>query len=364
MLRKSLIFTSSLLILIFLTGAGFAEKGTKKEKKPVNIIFFIGDGMGPAEVTAAMAVSDNTLVVETFPYAGFSKTSSSDNYVTDSAASGTAMACGIKTKNGMIGTRPDSSAAESVMEVAKRNGLATGLVSTSAITHATPASFVAHNPGRGNYEDIAKDFLTGTIDVFIGGGSDHFNKRKDGKDLTADLKNNGYDVVYSIEDMKKTTSAKLAALLSPGHMDKANLTRKGMLEQMTQQAIETLKKNKKGFILMVEGSQIDFAGHEKNIDWLVAEVIDLNNAVNKAIEFAKKDGNTLVVVTADHETGGLTLPGGDLKKKTIVPNFGGTGHTATMVPIFSFGPGAEKFSGVHENTFFFNEFVNLLGLKR
>jgi alkaline phosphatase len=320
--------------------------------------------MGPAEVSAGIAVSDKTFVIESFPFSGFSKTSSSDNYVTDSAAAGTAMASGIKTKNGMIGTRPDSSAIESIIEIAKRNGLSTGLVSTSTITHATPASFVAHNAGRGNYEDIAKDFMNGTIDVFIGGGSDHFNKRNDSTDLTVKLKSQGYDVVYSIDEMKRSSSPKLAGLLAPGHMERSTGTRKGMLEQMTEKAIEVLKKNKKGFILMVEGSQIDFAGHEKNIDWVVSEVIDLNNAVAKAYDFARSDGNTLVIVTADHETGGLTLPGGDLSKRTVAANFGGTGHTATMVPVFSYGPGAGNFSGIHENTFFFNEFVNLLRLSK
>jgi alkaline phosphatase len=364
MLNRSKLAVLSILILISLSASGLTDKEPKKSKKPVNIIFFIGDGMGPAEVSAGIAVSDKTFVFESFPFSGFTKTSASDNYITDSAAAGTAMACGVKTRNGMIGTGPDSIAVESVMEIAKRNGLSTGLVSTSAITHATPASFVAHNSGRGNYEDIAKDFMNGTIDVFIGGGSDHFNKRADGTDLTAELKNKGYDVVYTIDQMNNSTSTKIAGLLAPGHMDKANGTRKGMLEQMTMKAIEALKTNKKGFILMVEGSQIDFAGHAKDIDWVISEVTDLNNAVAKAYDFAREDGNTLVIVTADHETGGLTLPGGDIQKHTIVANFGSAGHTATMVPVFSYGPGASDFSGIHENTFFFNEFVNLLRLSR
>jgi alkaline phosphatase len=362
--RKPILILLSVFLLLTYSTSPLNGKEPKRSKRPVNIILFIGDGMGPAELSAGIAVSDNTFVIHSFPFSGLSKTSSSDNYVTDSAASATAMACGIKTRNGMIGTRPDSSAIESIMELAKRNGLSTGLVSTSSITHATPASFVAHNSGRGNYDDIANDFMNETIDVFIGGGLDNFNKRKDGVDLTQKLKNQGYDVVYTIDEMKRSASPKLAGLLAPGHMDKANATRAGMLVQMTEKAIELLKTNKNGFILMVEGSQIDFAGHEKNIDWLVSEVIDMNNAVAKAYEFAQEEGNTLVVVTADHETGGLSLPGGNIRNRTIVANFGTTGHTATMVPIFSYGPGAENFSGLHENTFFFDEFVNLLRLKK
>ena len=138
-----------------------------KVRNPRSIILFIGDGMGPAQVTAAITISNSILNIESFPYSGFSKTSSSDKYVTDSAAGGTAIASGTKTKNGMIGVGPDSTAVQSIMEIAKKNRLSTGLISTTAITHATPASFVAHNAGRGNYEDIAKDFMNNTIDVFI-----------------------------------------------------------------------------------------------------------------------------------------------------------------------------------------------------
>jgi alkaline phosphatase len=364
---KNKLFAITLLGLVLIVSGGsglVSEKQTKSKQMPVNIIIFIGDGMGPAQLSAGIAVSDNTLVVEYFPYSGLCKTSSSHQYVTDSAAAGTAIACGVKTKNGMIGMGPDSTSVKSIMEIAHANGLATGLVSTSSITHATPASFVAHNSGRGNYEDIAKDFMTGTIDVFIGGGMDHFRNRKDSADLTLDLKKQGYDVVYTIEDMQKSGSSKIAGLLAKEHMESALGGRAGKLPKMTEKAIEVLSKNKKGFILMVEGSEIDFAGHAKDINGVTSEVIDLDQAVGEAYRFAKAKGNTLVIVTADHETGGLTLPDGDLNNHKVVANFGGTGHTAVLVPVFSFGPGSEKFSGIHENTFFFNQFVEMLGLRK
>lgn len=352
------------LLLFAINSCGVVEKGDNGAKKPLNIIIFIGDGMGPAEVSAGIAVSDNTLVVEKLPYSGFCKTYSYDNYVTDSAAGGTAIATGVKTRNGMIGMGPDTTIVTTIMEIAHKNGLSTGLVSTSAITHATPASFVAHNSGRGNYEDIALDYMNGIIDVFIGGGSDHFNMRKDGKDLTSELKKQGYDVVFSLGELQESGSSRIAGLLAKQHMNQANMGRKGVLADMTQKAIDVLGRNKKGFILMVEGSQIDFAGHANDIGWLTSEVIDFDNAVGIAYEYAQQSGNTLLVVTADHETGGLTLPGGSLTDRTIEPNFGGKGHTAVLVPIFSYGPGAERFSGIHDNTFFFNEFTNLLGLQK
>jgi alkaline phosphatase len=328
-----------------------------------NIIIFIGDGMGLSQLYAGMSVSDHVFYVEEFPYSGLSKTYSADNYITDSAAGGTAIACGVKTRNGMIGLNPDSSSVTSIMEIAHKNGLATGIVSTSAVTHATPASFVAHNVNRNNYEEIATDFLSGTVDLFLGGGEDHFRSRRDGKDLTADLNTQGYKVVYTLDELKNSGSRKIAGLFAKVHMPKVSDGRKGVLVEMTRKAIETLNKNKKGFVLMVEGSMIDFGGHEQNLDYITSEVIDLDDAIGVAQEFAEKNGNTLIMVTADHETGGLSLTGGSLTNHQVTGNFSGGSHTAVMVPVFSYGPGAEEFSGIHENTFFFNEFLKLLNIR-
>jgi len=311
-----------------------------------------------------MTVSARPFSLERFPYTGLSKTYSADNYITDSAAGGTAISSGIKTNNGMIGVRPDSTAVSSIIEIAHKNGFATGLVSTSAITHATPASFVAHNSGRGNYEDIAKDFLNGTLDLFIGGGEDHFRTRIDGADLTTGLKAQGFDVVYNLEELKSSKSDKIAGLLAKVHMPKASDGRAGALEEMTRKAIETLSRNRNGFFLMVEGSMIDWGAHEKNIEYVVAEMIDLDKAIGVALNYATGDGNTLVIVTADHETGGLTLTGGSLSEKKVIANFSVGDHTSVMVPIFSYGPGAERFSGIHDNTFFLDEFLKSLNIKK
>jgi alkaline phosphatase len=320
--------------------------------------------MGVAQVYSGMTVSNLPFTLEKFPYTGFSKTYSADSYVTDSGAGGTAIACGIKTNNGMIGVAPDGSSVKSIMEIAHQNGLATGVVSTSAITHATPASFVAHNSGRGNIEDIAKDFTKGSIDLFIGGGANHFRLRKDSVDLTTDLKEQGFAVVYTLDDLKKTDSKKIAGLLAKEHMEKASEGRAGALEIMTRKAIETLSKNKNGFVLMVEASMIDWGAHEQNADYVTSEMVDLDRAVSVAMEYASVNSNTLVVVTADHETGGMTLQEGSLKEHKVTVKFSGAEHTGVMVPIFSSGPGAEKFSGIHENTFFLDTFLQLLNLKK
>ncbi len=366
-IMKKQISKALVILIILLSGCSWQDINKSNVPKPKvrNIILFIGDGMGTAQVYAAMTMNVEPLVMESFPYTGFSKTYSSDNYVTDSGAGGTAIACGIKTKNGMIGMAPDSLAVTSIVEIAHKNGLATGVLSTSAITHATPASFVAHNASRNNYEEIARDFLNGTVDVFIGGGESHFRGRKDGADLTMVLKEKGYDVVYNVEELKKSGSQKIAGLLAKEHMPKAMEGREGMLAQMTAKAIETLSRDKDGFFLMVEGSMIDFGGHAKDFPYTVSEVIDMDMAIGVAREFADKNGETLIVVTADHETGGLTLPGGDLKSRKVASNFIQSGnHTGVMVPIFSYGPGAGRFSGIHENTFFLNEFLGLLRISK
>ena len=361
--RLRLLFIMLVIIVSGCTNVSNSESG-KSADKPKNIILFIGDGMGVPHLQASMTVSSQPLNLERFPYSGLSKTHSADSYITDSGAAGTAIACGVKTNNGMIGVRPDGTPVSSITEIAKRNGLAAGVISTSAITHATPASFVAHNSGRGNYEEIAADFLNGTIDLFIGGGENHFRKRKDSVDLTLKLKEQGFDVVYTMEEMKKSESAKLASLLAKDHMPSVTDGRQGLLADMTRKAIETLGTNKNGFVLMIEGSMIDWAGHENNLEYLIAEMIDLDQAVGAALDFASADGNTLIVVTADHETGGLVLSGGDKSGHKVEAIFASTDHSAVMVPVFSYGPGAERFSGIHDNTFFFGEFIELLGLKK
>jgi alkaline phosphatase len=363
---KTKSFNLIAIIILILSGFLFTETESiaGPPKRPKNIILFIGDGMGIAHVYAGMTVSDHNYFLTQFPFSGFSKTNSADNYVTDSGAGGTAIACGVKTNNGMIGVIPDGTPVPSITEIAHRNGLATGVVSTSAVTHATPASFVAHNSGRGNYEEIALDFLNGTVDLFIGGGENHFRNRKDGKDLTADLKTQGFDVVYTMEELKASKSAKVAGLLAKEHMPTVLEGRNNALEEMTRKAIEILSRDKDGFFIMVEGSMIDWGAHNNDIDYVIAEMNDLDEAVGAALEFAKTNKETLIIVTADHETGGLTIPGGNLENHKIITQFSIKDHSAVLVPIFSYGPGADQFSGINENTFFINRFLKLLKLKK
>jgi alkaline phosphatase len=357
-MKKISSFLLLIIIGITLTSCASSRKLAVKGSPAIrNVIFMIGDGMGIPDVYAAMSVSDMPLNIERCPVTGLQKTFSSDNYITDSAAAGTALATGEKTKNGVIGMNSQGAKAKSILEIAEENGLATGMVSTSAITHATPASFIAHQSSRGSYEDIALDFLKTDIDVFIGGGYDHFAKRKDKLNLIDSLKSRGYDVESSMDMILKSSSPKLAGLTAPVHNPYRLNGRGDMLPQSSGKAIEILNKNPKGFFLMIEGSQIDFAGHANYADTLIDETLDFDKAVGVALDFAKNDGHTLVVITADHETGGVTITGGNLQTHKVKLSFSTKDHTAVMIPVYAFGPGAEKFTGIYDNTEIFRKIL-------
>lgn len=320
-----------------------------KQKKPRNVILMIGDGMGVAQVFAGLTANHGHLFLENFKSVGFSKTQSSNRYVTDSAAGGTALSTGQKTYNGAIGVNADTVAIKTILEMAEEKGMATGLVSTSAITHATPASFIAHQKGRTMYEDIAADFLKTDIDVFIGGGYKHFTERKDGRDLTTELKAKGYNVLTDMDEIGLIKTGRLAGLTASEHNDKAD-GRGDMLQVSTQTALNILGKSKKGFFLMVEGSQIDWGCHQNNNLFLINEMLDFDRTIGNALEFAAQDGETLIIVTADHETGGLSLVEGDMQTGMVKGAFTTGEHTGVMVPVFSYGPGADHFTGIMENT--------------
>ncbi len=332
-----------------------------KAKKPQNVIMMIGDGMGLAQVYAAITANGGHLFLDNFKHVGLSKTASSDNYITDSAAAATALSTGQKTYNGAIGVDTDTIAIKTILEMAEDKDLATGLISTSAITHATPASFIAHQASRGSYEDIASDFLNTDIDVFIGGGYKHFALRADKRDLTHELQQKGYQVKRTMEEIAKVKSGKLVGLTADEH-NEVYPERKMDLPLSTETALNILSQNKKGFFIMIEGSQIDWGGHANNTIYIVNETLDFDRAVGKALEFAAHDKETLIIVTADHETGGMTLVGGDMKSGKVKGAYITGGHTAIMVPVFAYGPGADQFTGIMENTDIPKRIMKLLGL--
>lgn len=336
----------------------------KQQTKPKNIILLIGDGMGLAQIYAGMVVKGDALNIERFKHIGFHKTYSSDNIITDSAAGATAFSCGEKTYNGAIGVDKNGAPLETILETAEKKGLSTALVATSTITHATPASFIAHAKSRKLDEDIAADFLKTDIDVFIGGGKDYFEKRSDNINLIEKLIANGYGVATGDTEILAFNGNKLAGFIAAEQPDSADGTRGDILHKATQKAMDIVRKNTNGFFMMAEGSQIDWGGHANKQTYIIQEMLDFDKAIGKVLDFAEKDGNTLVIVTADHETGGFAITGGSIAERKIESAFVSTHHTGVMIPVFAYGPGAEQFQGIYENTDIYHKMMNLLGLKK
>ena len=306
----------------------------------------IGDGMGLSQISSGMYANDNSTALEKFDYIGLSKTASFDKLITDSAASGTAMATGIKTNNKVLGISPDNIHQKSILEICKEKGYKTALIATSSIVHATPASFYAKENSRYNYENIALQLRNHNIDIIVGGGSKYFTTRKDKRNLINEMSE--YEFVKSVDELEKSISTKIGYFTYFGEPPSILNGRPANLDLITKTIINKLSLNKSPFIVVIEGSQIDWGGHDNDSKMVLSEFIDFDSAIKEALEFAKNDGNTLVVVTADHETGGMSLNGGEINNVNI--KFNTKSHTGTMVPVFSFGPSSETFSGIYENT--------------
>lgn len=340
------------------------ENTTQVTKVPEvkNVILMIGDGMGVSQVYSGIT-ANNGLNLEKAKYVGFSKTYSANRYVTDSAAGGTALATGVKTNNGAIGVDADEKAVKSILEHAADNGLATGIVASCAITHATPASFVAHQPSRNMQEEIAADLVNSNITLFIGGGRDFFNKRKDKRNLLEELKQKDFQIALDMEEVNNVNEGKLAGLVSEGHQP-GYKERGDFLPESTKKALELLGNHPEGFFLMVEASQIDWAGHANDTEFVVNEMVDFDHAIKIAFDYADSNPGTLVIVTADHETGGMSLIGGDMAKGDVKAEWGTTGHTSVMVPVFAYGTAAEEFAGIYENTDIFKKIMKLYSFEK
>ena len=322
----------------------------------------IGDGMGLAQVHGTQLMSDYKLNILTLQHMGLMTTNSSNNEVTDSGAGGTAIATGYKTRNGMIGMKPDSTAVPSMLDLLAAQGMATGLVVSCAVTHATPASFVAKDVSRNNYEAIAADYLDSPVNVIVGGGIKHFDKRKDGKKLTQLMIEKGYTYYNEIPATVNPALKNVLILTDSVHPKKMQEGRGNLLPDGVAYALQILEKSPEGFFLMVEGSQIDWAGHANDSAYLLAEMRDFDRAVGEALKFAASSPETLVIVTADHETGGLTFPHAAIKGESRF-SFSTGDHTGVMVPVYASGAGAVAFVGQYDNTDLIRKIMTLYGLK-
>lgn len=360
-------FVISFLILGTLACTTTPKAQTSTNDKPEKIIFLIGDGMGLSAVSTGIYFGDGPSNFERFRNIGMIKTYSATHKVTDSAASGTAMATGTKTYNGAIGKDTLKNNVTNITEVVSEFGWKTGVVASSSITHATPASFYAHVEQRGMEDAIAEQLLDSQIDFFAGGGIGYFNKREDGQNLFTTAADKGF--------LLDTTSLAGAGSMEPGQKQGYLLAAGGMppmmggrgdfLPEATSLAIAQLSGNNESFFLMVEGSQIDWAGHANNNEYMIGEMLDFEKVIQVAMDYAEKDGNTLVVVTADHETGGFALSAsydeetGSSDYDEIEGTYATKGHSATLIPVFAYGPGSEEFTGIYENTELFTKMAAL-----
>jgi len=328
-------------------------------KGPVkNIIFLIGDGMGNTAISASRIKAVGAygmLQMDRMPIAGFVRTGSADRLIPDSAAASTAMATGYRVPNGVISQTPGGHKLITILEACQAQGKSTGLIATSAITHATPAGFAGHVPARETEARIAEQLLERRVDVLLGGGLAYFipqskaeSRRQDERNLLYEARDDGYAVFHKKEDMLSVDRNRMLGLFAPEGM--VTKPPEPSLAEMTAKAISVLRKNGKGFFLLVEGSQIDWAIHEKNFDKTVKQILDFDQAVGVALAFAEGSKETLVVVTADHETGTLALTGGTMDGTHLAYSWHSTRHTPATVPLYAFGPGAEKFSGFQDNT--------------
>ncbi len=327
--RLSAIFTAILLFFSLITGI-------LPEKKVQNVILLIGDGMGEMHLDMTEDIRDISVGIKSLPQYGYSMTYSASSSVTDSAAGATALSCGVKTENGRIATyypemenyeQYENFYPESLTELCMKNGMKTGVVTTDKLSGATPSCFSAHAESRNNDEDISADQLVSGIDILWG---------KDSETVTEEqVARAGYVCIDTIDEMNALTgNEKSYAMFSSSlyhTYNKNDYT--PTLSQMTEKAIELLDSTEEnGFFLMVEGAHIDKKSHNKDEDGAAEALEEFDNAVAKAIEFAENDGHTLVVVTADHETGGVIInDDGEYEMTT-------GGHTSRDVPVRAFGP--------------------------
>lgn len=348
-----------------------SKMANQEDKRPTNIILMVGDGMGLTQTTAGYINNDMRLNLERVPVIGLSKTWSSAQIITDSAAGATAFSIGEKTYNGAIGVDKDTIAQETILETLAKKGYATGLVATCAITHATPASFYAHQPSRKMGYEIAADMVDSPLDLFVGGGKSHFENRTSEKEGETDDRNiineltaEGFTFVNSLSELE-TTKGRVGYFIADKHPESIINGRGSILPNSVEPVINHLKgESDKGFFLMIEGSQIDWGGHANDSEYIITEMIDFDQAVGKVLDFAERDGNTLVIITADHETGGYALSGGGEKHKNyaeLEPDFSTGGHTATMVPVYAYGPKAELFQGMYDNNEIYHKMRLALG---
>ncbi len=323
----------------------FSSDGKKRKAK--NIILLIGDGNGLTQISATALANKGELSLTQLKNIGFLKTQSSDDFTTDSAGGATAIATGQKVPNRAIGVDANGNSLKNITEILFENGFVSGIITTDEITGATPSSFYAHRRDRSMTEEIRNDFFNSQLSIFVG-GADATSK---GKAALGD-----FEMQPSLEEIALSKKEKIGFHISENESP-------APLSKAIKNVLVFLEKKSKPFFLMVEGAKIDSKGHANDIGGIINESIAFDQAIAEALKFADMNKNTLIIVTADHETGGLTLPQGNMKKNEIEGDFTTDDHTGVMVPIFAYGPKSTEFQGVYDNHVLFSKILKVLGIE-
>lgn len=333
---------------------------TPKGKKVKNVILMIGDGMSLMHVYTAWTANRGKLWLENAQATGLSKTWAVKKLVTDSGSGGTSLATGVKTVYHAVGVDPEGKPLTSLVDVAKELGKDAGMAVTCRLWDATPCDFCCHNIDRDKEEELVGDYPTSGVDFVFGGGAQKFTNRKDGRDIFKELQKKGYHVSRTLDDFfAYDKNSRIFAV--PYDKDTPLPDERGdLLARASMKGISLMNQNKNGFFMMIEGSQLDDYGHFNQLDLLMKETLDFDKTIGEVMKWAAKDGETLVVVTADHETGGLTLVNGNKDEGRVECCFSSKDHTGAMVPVYAFGPGAENFTGIFENTDVFKKIKKLM----
>lgn len=331
-----------------------------KGKKVKNVILMIGDGMSLMHVYTAWAANRGKLWLENAQATGLSKTWAVKKLVTDSGSGGTSLATGVKTVYHAVGVDPEGKPLTSLVDVAKELGKDAGMAVTCRLWDATPCDFCCHNIDRDKEEELVGDYPTSGVDFVFCGGAQKFTNRKDGRDIFKELQKKGYHVSRTLDDFfAYDKNSRIFAV--PYDKDTPLPDERGdLLARASMKGISLMNQNKNGFFMMIEGSQLDDYGHFNQLDLLMKETLDFDQTVGEVMKWAAKDGETLVVVTADHETGGLTLVNGNKDEGRVECCFSTKDHSGAMVPVYAFGPGAENFTGIFENTDVFKKIKKLM----
>ena len=313
-----------------------------------NVIFLIGDGMGLEQVSCAWVLNHGKLNLDNMSVVGLSRTYSLSDLITDSAAGGTALAVGQKTANSHVATDPEGNPIPSMFVKAQELGKKTGVVVTCLMPDATPSVFCSHSDDRYKYDEVIDGYATSGVDFIAGGGLDYFGKkRKDARNVAEEMARAGYNFARTETEMMEA-HLPILAVLADDNLP-VSLERGDLFRHMAAKALAELSAGDRGFVLMIEGSSIDDWLHENRIDLAMEELLDFDRVLGDVLQWAAADGHTLVVVTADHATGALTLQDGDLAEGRIGVGFGNDSHNGIAVPYYVWGPGRDRFSGIMEN---------------